>query len=140
MGYPYLGDIVLFAGNYAPQGWMLCDGQTLQIQQYAALFSLLGVSYGGNGAQTFALPDLRGRMPLGAGQAGGMSFLPGQRGGVERNEPTVQAVAAATAEAKDAGSKALTVAAAQPYENTSPYLALNYIICVEGSYPMPEDW
>ena len=131
----YIGDIVLFAGNFAPSNWMLCNGQLLPVSQYSALYSLIGITYGGDGRTTFALPDLRSRMPLGAGQSGSVAFEPGQLGGVEKNEPTVQAVAAATGGATDAGSKTLKVAAPRPYENTSPHLALNYIICVEGRYP-----
>jgi microcystin-dependent protein len=64
---PFLGEIKLFAGNFAPQGWMLCQGQLLSINQNTSLFSLLGTSYGGNGQTTFALPDLRGATPVGSG-------------------------------------------------------------------------
>jgi len=70
---PFIGTIILFAGNFAPRGWALCDGQVLSIAQYSALFSLLGTVYGGNGIQTFALPDLRGRVPMHAGQGPGLS-------------------------------------------------------------------
>ncbi len=63
----YLGEIRLFAGNYAPVNWLKCEGQLLPINQYTALFALLGTTYGGNGTTTFALPDLRGRVPMGAG-------------------------------------------------------------------------
>ncbi|PZX17837.1 microcystin-dependent protein [Breznakibacter xylanolyticus] len=72
MDEAYLGTIVLFAGNYAPMGWMFCDGQILNINQYNALFSLLGTTYGGNGTTTFALPDLRGRVPAGPRQGNGL--------------------------------------------------------------------
>ncbi len=70
---PYLGAIFLFAGNFAPRGYALCQGQLLSISQNAALFSILGTTYGGNGVQTFALPDLRGRAPIGQGQGPGLS-------------------------------------------------------------------
>lgn len=70
---PYLGAIFIFAGNFAPRGYMLCQGQLLPIAQYAALFSILGTTYGGNGVQTFALPDLRGRAPIGQGTGPGLS-------------------------------------------------------------------
>jgi microcystin-dependent protein len=64
MAVPFLGEIRMVAFNYAPSGWALCDGQTLPIQQYSALYSLLGTYYGGNGTTTFCLPDLRSRVPL----------------------------------------------------------------------------
>lgn len=70
---PYLGSIMLFAGNFAPRGYALCQGQLLPISQNAALFSILGTTYGGNGQTTFALPDLRGRAPIGAGQGPGLT-------------------------------------------------------------------
>jgi microcystin-dependent protein len=81
---PLLGEIRMFAGNFAPQGWALCDGQLLQISQNTALFSILGTTYGGNGVSTFALPDLRGRFPIGVGQGTGLtSRLLGEQGGEE---------------------------------------------------------
>jgi len=70
---PFVGQIALFPFNFAPQGWAFCNGQLLQINQYNALFALLGTTYGGNGQTTFALPDLRGRVPLGAGQGPGLT-------------------------------------------------------------------
>ena len=72
---PYIGEIALFAFNFAPSGWALCQGQLLAIAQNTALFSILGTTYGGNGQTTFALPDLRGRVPLhvGDGQGPGLS-------------------------------------------------------------------
>jgi microcystin-dependent protein len=72
---PYLGAIFIFAGNFAPRGYMLCQGQLLAISQNAALFSILGTTYGGNGVQTFALPDLRGRAPIGQGTGPGLSNI-----------------------------------------------------------------
>ncbi len=73
MSNQYLGEIRLFAGNFAPKGWATCDGQLMSIQQNAALFAILGTFYGGNGIQTFALPDLRGRVPVHQGQGPGLS-------------------------------------------------------------------
>jgi microcystin-dependent protein len=70
---PFLGQITLFPYNFAPVGWVLCQGQLLPISQYTALFSLLGVQFGGNGTTNFALPDLRGRVALGQGQGPGLS-------------------------------------------------------------------
>lgn len=69
----YIGEIRMFAGNYAPQGWAFCDGQLLSIAQYDALFSLIGTTYGGDGINNFALPDLRGRIPVNRGQGPGLS-------------------------------------------------------------------
>lgn len=71
----FLAAIILFAGNFAPRGWAFCGGQILAIAQNTALFSLLGTTYGGNGQTTFALPDLRGRVPVGAGQGPGLSNI-----------------------------------------------------------------
>jgi microcystin-dependent protein len=73
MDAPFIGSIVLFAGNFAPRGWAFCAGQLLPIAQNTALFSILGTTYGGNGQTTFALPDLRGRVPLGTGQGPGLA-------------------------------------------------------------------
>ena len=81
---PYIGSIAMFAGNFAPSGYALCQGQILPISQNTALFSILGTTYGGNGQTTFALPDLRGRAPLGTGQGIGLSNVDlGQSDGVE---------------------------------------------------------
>jgi microcystin-dependent protein len=70
---PFLGEIMLFAGDFAPDGWVLCQGQVLPIASYTALFSILGTTYGGNGITTFALPDLRDRVPIHHGQGPGLS-------------------------------------------------------------------
>ncbi|AXG71544.1 phage tail collar domain protein [Kordia sp. SMS9] len=81
---PFLAQIVMFAGNFAPRGWAFCDGQLLPINANQALFSLLGTTYGGDGRTTFALPDLRGRTPNHAGRGPGLSDIKlGQRGGLE---------------------------------------------------------
>lgn len=73
MSTPYLGEVYLFAGNFAPRNYAYCSGQILPISQYTALFSLLGTYYGGNGTTNFALPDLRGRLPINQGQGPGLS-------------------------------------------------------------------
>ena len=84
MADPYLGEIRMFAGNFAPQGWALCQGQLLLISQADALFSLFGTIYGGDGQTTFALPDLRGRIPLHQGQGPSLSNrIIGQKSGLE---------------------------------------------------------
>ncbi|MBR9971303.1 phage tail protein [Magnetospirillum sulfuroxidans] len=70
----YCGEIIFFAGNYAPENFMLCNGMTVSITQYSALFSLIGTTYGGDGVNTIALPDLRARIPVGMGQRTGSSF------------------------------------------------------------------
>ena len=73
MSEPFVGEIRMFAGNFAPRGWALCDGQLVQVSQNDALFSLLGTIYGGDGRTTFGLPDMRGRIPIHAGQGPGLS-------------------------------------------------------------------
>jgi microcystin-dependent protein len=83
---PFLAEIVMFGGNFAPRGWAFCDGQLLPISQYSALFSLLGTTYGGDGRTSFALPDLRGRVAIHAGTGPGLSTRKiGQRSGTEYN-------------------------------------------------------
>lgn len=85
MAEPFIGEIKMFSGNFAIRGWALCDGQLLAIAQTQALFALLGTTYGGNGIQTFALPDLRGRIPVGQGTGPGLTPRPiGQVGGTEQ--------------------------------------------------------
>jgi microcystin-dependent protein len=80
----FIGIIKLFAGNFAPRGWAFCQGQLLSIAQNTALFSILGTTYGGDGVTTFALPDLRSRVPAGCGQGSGLSYLDlGEMGGTE---------------------------------------------------------
>jgi microcystin-dependent protein len=88
---PYLGEIRIFGGNFAPQGWALCNGQLLPISSNAALFSILGTSYGGDGRTTFALPNLQSRVPIHWGQGPGLSqYLPGQSAGTENVTLTQQ--------------------------------------------------
>ncbi len=84
MTEPFLGELRLFPYTFAPRGWAFCQGQLLPIAQNTALFSLLGTTYGGNGQTTFALPDLRGRAPISAGQGSGLSpYTLGEVGGTE---------------------------------------------------------
>ena len=81
---PFLGEIRMFAGNFAPNGWAMCDGALLPVNQNAALFSLLGTAFGGNGQTTFGLPDLRSRVAVHAGQGTGLSpYTLGEKGGSE---------------------------------------------------------
>lgn len=84
MSTPYIGEIRLFAGTFAPRGWMYCNGALLAIAQNSALFSLMGTTYGGDGVTTFALPDLQGRVPVHQGTlAGGSTYVIGQKAGTE---------------------------------------------------------
>jgi microcystin-dependent protein len=79
---PYLGQVQLFGFNFAPTGWALCQGQTLSINQYVALFSVIGTYYGGNGTSTFQLPNLQGAVAIGAGEGAGLSpYVVGEIGG-----------------------------------------------------------
>jgi microcystin-dependent protein len=85
MAQPYVGEIRMFAGNFAPAGWMFCEGQLLPISENETLFNLIGTTYGGDGQETFALPDLRGRLPIHMGNG----FTLAQTGGVEEVTLTV---------------------------------------------------
>lgn len=93
MSEPYVGEIRMFAGNFAPRGWAFCDGQLLAVSQNDALFSLLGTIYGGDGRTTFGLPDLRGRIPIHAGHGPGLSDRRlGARMGTEKVTLTVNQI------------------------------------------------
>jgi microcystin-dependent protein len=84
MSQPYVGEIRMFGGNFAPAGWMLCQGQVVPIDQYDTLYNLIGTTYGGDGQSTFALPNLQGRLPMHQGAG----FVMGQTGGVEPSTTT----------------------------------------------------
>jgi len=154
---PFIGEIRLVGFNFAPHGWAFCDGQILSISQNPALFSLLGTTYGGNGSTTFALPDLRGRVPVHAGSGPGLSpYSLGQRAGVESvahsittslsesdephahelagspTGPGVGVTSVATAPTATGASSS-----APSHENRQPYLALHYIIALVGVFPSP---
>ena len=166
MAEPFLGEIMIFAGNFAPRGWAMCNGQILPIAQNTALFSILGTTYGGNGQTTFALPDLRGRAPVHFGQGPGLSsYSLGQSGGVEsvallqtqlpQHSHVANASSADATSSKPDGtvpSSGGAYAAAsdgtimspgfitggggnQPHENVQPYLAVNFVIALEGIFP-----
>ena len=143
-----MGTIKLFAGYYEPQGYMICDGRLLQISQYTALYSILGTSYGGNGQTNFALPDLRGRIPVGSGQGNNLSNVTlGQTGGCEMNNIVGKHVSLSTkttsydinSTGRDGAPEVVNNVSINeqwtPIDNKQPYLGLNYIICVEGLYP-----
>ena len=90
MAQPYVGEVRMFAGNFAPAGWMFCEGQLLPISENETLFNLIGTTYGGDGQSTFALPDLRGRLPLHFGNG----FTLAETGGVEDVTLTVSQIPA----------------------------------------------
>lgn len=125
MSEPFVGQVIAVGFNFAPVGWALCQGQLLPISQNAALFSLLGTTYGGDGQSTFGLPDLRGRAALGMGQGSGLQpYVLGQPGGVElvtltanqfaSHTHALQAAATATTATPGSGVVLGTPAAATP--------------------------
>jgi microcystin-dependent protein len=160
---PYVGEIRIFAGNFAPVGWMFCQGQLLPIGEYDVLYNLIGTTYGGNGQTTFQLPDLRGRLPI--HQGGG--FTLGQLAGVETvtlntqqipahshsfaafatagnvNTPLNNLAAASAADVYYAASPANAMGpnsisltgGSLPHDNFQPYLCLDFIISLYGIYP-----
>ena len=89
MAQPYVGEIRMFGGNFPPAGWRFCDGSLLPISENDTLFNLIGTTFGGDGQNTFALPDLRGRLPIHMGNLVGNTFVLGQPGGVEQVTLTV---------------------------------------------------
>ncbi|MBK8069331.1 MAG: phage tail protein [Rhodanobacteraceae bacterium] len=166
MGQPYVGEIRMFAGNFAPSGWMFCDGQLLSISEYETLFNLIGTTYGGDGQETFALPDLRGRIPFHFGNG----FILGVTGGAESvtlttaqipahshpllansqtatetiaspklvpSSPSVQMYASRTPFVAMSPTNIGSVGGAQPHENRPPYLAVSFIISLFGIFPSP---
>jgi hypothetical protein len=124
-----IGEIKLFAGNFAPVGWMYCNGQTLKITENQVLYSLLGNSYGGDGIKTFQIPDLRGRVPIGVGVVQNSKAVNlGDKIGAEFILPNTKLV-----DLKP-GTTNLSVTVA-PIDNKQPSLGLNFIICTQGIYP-----
>ncbi len=90
MAQPYVGEIRMFGGNFAPAGWMFCEGQLLAIAEFETLFNLIGTTYGGDGQSTFALPDLRGRLPVHQGSSSnGSTYVISQTGGTETATLTI---------------------------------------------------
>jgi microcystin-dependent protein len=151
---PFLAEIRLFAGNFAPRGWAFCNGQLLSISQNTALFSLLGTTYGGDGRSTFALPDLRDQVPVGAGQGPGLSErVLGEVGGaatvtllpaeLPSHGVPASSARATTNRATDAVPAAggryaagpAVAVTATPHNNRPPYLGLQYIIALQGVFP-----
>lgn len=128
---PFLGEIKAVPFNFAPQGWALCEGQLLSINQNQALFALLGTTYGGNGTTTFALPDLRGRTPIGAGHAPGLPNYPlgTQVGGAQI--VLTEAQLPRHSHTVGSGNTALT-GFGSPIDNRQPALALHFLIAANS--------
>jgi microcystin-dependent protein len=166
MAQPYVGEIRMFAGNFAPLGWMFCEGQLLPISENDVLFQLIGTTYGGDGEETFALPDLRGRVPIHQGNG----FTIGENGGVEsvtltvnqipsHSHPPIASTDSATSQDPTNSLLALAqnsvyynlpdnpatmspsaispVGGSQPHENFQPYLCVDFIISLFGIFPSP---
>lgn len=166
MAQPYVGEIRMFAGNFAPAGWMFCEGQLLPISENETLFQLIGTTYGGDGESTFALPDLRGRIPIHQGNG----FILAETGGAEEITLTVNQIPAhshpmlaSSADANSPNPQGNVVAAtvsttpyfndvpntslapqsigpvggSQPHTNFQPYLCVDFIISLFGIFPSP---
>jgi microcystin-dependent protein len=166
MAQPYVGEIRMFAGNFAPAGWMFCEGQLLPISENETLFQLIGTTYGGDGQSTFALPDLRGRIPIHQGNG----FILAETGGAEEITLTVSQIPAhshpllgTTSIVNDAnpannvtgqtntfdlyqstpGGQPMapqsigSVGGSQPHTNFQPYLCVDFIISLFGIFPSP---
>lgn len=176
-----ISEVRMFAGNFAPRGWQLCNGQLLPIAQWTAVFALLGTTYGGNGQTTFGLPDLRSRIPVHTGTGAGLSnYVLGEMGGTESitlisanvgghthgvtgsagivaasgegttpvavnnfpagNGDAIFSTATDNSAMAPASLSGVTVANQTPSGNApistlQPYIAMNFIICVEGIFP-----
>lgn len=169
MSDPFIAEIRIWAGNFAPRGWAFCNGQLLPIAQNTALFSLVGTTYGGDGRSTFALPDLQGRAPLHPGRGPGLTdHRLGEQGGVESvtlseaqiaahnhgltaqsrpgdlADPTGRVLAragggnvyhAADSNVPMAGQALADSGGGQAHNNMQPFLALSFIIALQGIYP-----
>ncbi len=166
MAQPYVGEIRMFAGSFAPAGWMFCEGQLLPISENETLFNLIGTTYGGDGQSTFALPDLRGRLPAHQGNG----FILAETGGAEEITLTVSQIAAhshpllcsssistqPTGQANVLGKitnidmysgddpdtnmspvAVGSVGGSQPHTNFQPYLCVDFIISLFGIFPSP---
>jgi microcystin-dependent protein len=168
MSEPFLGEIRMFGGNFAPAGWAFCNGQILSISANDALFALLGTTYGGDGTTTFALPNLQSRIPIHQGQGVGLStYVIGQSSGVENvtlttqqmpqhthaanadsgsggvsnpassfwaSSPNTKQYSPSTNAAMAVGATSLT-GGSQPHQNIMPYLAISFIIALQGIFP-----
>ncbi|HET9050306.1 MAG TPA: tail fiber protein [Candidatus Dormibacteraeota bacterium] len=163
MSEPFLGEIKLISWNFPPKGWTFCNGQLLPINQNQALFSILGTTFGGDGRQTFGLPNLQGRSPIHVGNGIALGELGGETthtlniseipahthvpAGVSDTaaavDPTGNVWGAGRPVYSPAGGSAMNPASIgatggnQPHENMSPYLVLNFIIALQGIFPSP---
>ena len=164
MAQPYIGEIRMFGGNFAPVGWMFCEGQLLPISENDALFNLIGTTYGGDGQSTFALPDLRGRLPVHQGsgsvigEAGGVEQValttgqipihthsllastgPGNvntPGGNVTGESAAVKIYYADQPSVAMGPQAISpTGGSQPHSNFQPYLCISFIISLFGIFP-----
>lgn len=166
MAQPYVGEIRMFAGNFSPAGWMFCEGQLLPISEYETLFVLIGTTYGGDGQNTFGLPDLRGRLPLHQGsgfvlaQTGGVeevtltvnqipshthAFLASTSAGIDNHasgkvvaqSPNVSLYLEASTDGNLFANALSPVGGSQPHTNFQPYLCVSFIISLYGIFPSP---
>ena len=147
MAQPFMGEIRMFAGSFAPAGWMFCEGQLLPISENDALFVVLGTTYGGDGESTFALPDLRGRVPIHQGTQAGIPYTIGEMGGVESVTLSVNQIPAHThpalatsgaASQKAGGGLLFAVAQGDVYSTSAgnrSAMAANMVSPVGGSQP-----
>lgn len=153
MSEPFIGELRLFAGNFAPRGWAFCLGQLVPISQNTALFSLLGTTYGGDGRTTFGLPDLSDRVPIGQGRGPGLSDRGlGDTGGAAEVRLTAAQLPAHTHPAASGGAVtnrstdaipahgglytgSLPEGPGEAHNNRPPYLGVNYIIALVGVFP-----
>lgn len=167
MAQPYVGEIRMFGGNFAPAGWNFCDGSLLPISENETLFQLIGTTYGGDGQSTFALPDLRGRVPIHQGN----NFILAETGGVEEitltvsqipahshplvasanngsvntpqnnltaNSPTIKIYRPAGGATTPMAAGAISaVGGSQPHSNIQPFLCVSFIISLFGIFPSP---
>jgi microcystin-dependent protein len=148
MSQPYIGEIRMFGGNFAPAGWMFCAGQLIPISENDALFQLIGTTYGGDGQETFALPDLQGRIPIHMGTApSGANYQIGEKAGVESVTLNTQQIPMHThallgstgngSQTGPAGNVLSTSTVLKPYGSETPdaLMAANSIGIVGGSQP-----
>ena len=164
MSQPYIGEIRMVGFNFAPNGWALCEGQLIAISENDTLFNLIGTTYGGDGQQTFALPNLQGRVVPHTG--GTNNYVLGERGGVESVTLNLNAVPShshsllaqaapgsltspsssfwaespldqysSAAPSTTMAPSLTTIGSGQPHENMGPYLVINFVIALFGVYP-----
>lgn len=136
----FIGMIALFPYAFAPRDWLDCDGRLLPVSQYQALFSLLGTTYGGDGRSNFALPDLRGRVPLGIGSGPLGRYDLGKAQGQNQAGVTVMPLAIPAPKEGDPKPTPVVVNTVKdPINVQNPSLALRWCICVQGIYPSRPD-